>query len=1012
MSWLPTIGWGAGGSSSSNPNYDVPTYPDDDNPSNDIASYTVTDQSSSSTTSDSATQHLRKEKGIVGQVFTRVTGVVKQGAGKAVSVLGGGAGHALTPVAEAVLKDLANKAVQKSHPCLDILVTELPIFQKRPLIYPTEKKAVLIENLKLFKEHFHDIVLKGTMESDQKTPARPDNAQYQQICALLDALETNKDVASLIEPVKNTLSHFQKLQKGYLQHGTDWLKTHGVDHAKAFLGLNKTSFVNEASIKKAQDHDRIIQQMAVREEPRDNEIPSEHNERVMRILTQIQEFSVLAQKAILVRLIFPNDPYMLPTVLETAKGQHARDPDIDLNTQAFYEALMIKFDEKPRSVFDRFFFRFHLTVTASIIGFYVKHISFQFRSDLHNFLLKNSHDRLDDIFSLVINPFKGHLTTFYSQLEKLSKSDQVLEKNIEEIIEDLFKQFKVDGKSHTDLMNKLAVLLVNKYAPTFSWTNSFRTILDKRLPPNNPVFDMTKKILVGATTITTGPFQWIINVTIKRTIQWVVNRFVLPSVLQSTQTALGVGSHYQHVFNLFLEKKLTAFNAGMSENRSKLIRAIQSPLARQLQMKGVMDQVLKAIPLQTAMNDPESLNQYFNPGLTIDGLNKVIDDAIRKAISTDAALEVLKVLEQSLEPELLSEFVWYTFKNLLKNMAEKQIPATLEIMRLTEQKMINQLREALRSAVEEAVEAALHPAKKLNDETIIDIENLRKTAVEFVKSCKEVNENSFKQHDDAWIELIGLVTKLMDKWERTKVPSLVELNRIVGESFTTATSHFSELMKKLQPLQQSRNSLQKTVEELKIKQTYFKTNHLTTIQINAGAQSLYALAVEHPNLSALQTPLTQFLTYTKVYMGLRKIDKSSQDIFIGRFQEIKKLLDEVVQSLEKEITKASEEMNNNTKILGEQLDGLEAWAQSLTPAEVTSEEVPSTLQWIGEKVGDPVQDYLVKRLMEYVNAILAMKSKSYHWNGVMWRIVDAYLRSPPQKQIPLPNAPPSSSQVL
>ncbi len=796
---------------------------------------------------------------------------------------------------------------------------------------------------------------------------------------------------TLIQEVLTTVSHLCDLQMGWGQIGKKLADTQLFPLVNQWMKLSKDDPVLKAKKAKALELERNLQQRLFQPEV-PKELPKEP---ISEIKSQLTKLEGLAIKMALTNTIFwgNKNEDIFPELLSTAERLRETNPGKTLE-ETFEDALRMKWTGSNITL------QFHLIVTSRVLKFYISHVINQLKNDLMNFLLKSPPEQLDDLFKIVFNPLKAHLIAFQDYVSALPKGQ--FPTSDEEIVK-YFENLRVGEKRCTDLIHGLAGTLMKKYAPTFSWIPFVKGSLDNILPSTqskgvNKLFSFIKNVLIGCAYVPEAllqlfSFAW--NGALKAILKWVI----LPKVFKSTQTVLDVHSQHRHMVNKFILEKLQQFNP---QNASSVphLKPLISSKDQQKQLADIVKSILTTIHAQRAMESPLDHAQFIEGKASLETLKNTISQTVVSTMAPRASIEILKVLENLLQDSLISEFIWDALDRLTIGLTTPAQKISEGEMKETEALMMENLKKAGEDAVQHAVQAVLNPLQTFQNETKADLEDLSQTSQYFIKICGETTEKTILNLDRLWINLSSKVTNLIRKFRSLNITPLIEFITDIGTGFKKTTEPFRKTLEEIKTLYAGKVNLEKKKVFLE-KSIFLDQDSLTTPQI---LSALKILESQKANLSpAFQKELETFLSSTTQY-GQLTANAASKALYQANLKEFKTALEKTITDLATEITNTSTQITGKIEELKKNLDHITAWSKTLEKPDVSKivaplKSDPTVLQTVGQVVQPIAEPLIVNQVLSYVSDLLDLTKKPYHSVGVLWRVVNAYLKMPPQKDI-------------
>lgn len=773
------------------------------------------------------------------------------------------------------------------------------------------------------------------------------------------------NLPELINSTYKTIARLRDLQMGLLATGVELCKTKGLPQVKALMGLSDNGSDSTETICTINQTAREIQQRI---------LPTKKiKAKDKTISEQFEQLKTLITQATFTWLTIPNENFLktFQEILELFQALHNAHPQVSAD-EVFQEAIMTKFKMENRSFLDQKRFSMRLRF-ARYLKPYIEYGIRTLEGDLTHFLNKNPDERMELVFAQLIRPLASHLAAFFLCVKE--------GKNVE----DLFNNLKIDRQA-------LSSALVEKYIPSFSFTDRIQKNLDEKFPTTDfmilkTVLPLIKTLLQFCVQILKIP-EWGINKIHQLIIQSIITLFIPSTLFRSNQPHLSQTSLHQHTLNQFVLEKLRAFDP-QAKKKSKPLKT-----SRHLQdeLTNTISQFCTTIPLQQALEKgPAALNLFLNPGVSLEALKQGLEQLGSEEISPIVSNDILKVLEDILQKDLLERFIWEGLDNLSTTLQNPPKSATHEEMKATAAAMFEELENAATRAVEDIVATALDRSKKLNNETESSIEELKTATIKFAKACTTIDDESFEKLNQDWKTLASMVTSFMNQLKKTQVSSLLDLSSAMGTSFAEASEKFSKLMKKPQKLQKEKKDLTGIQKILEAKQAYFQDEqNQVPDQILAGLNMLQGqMGSKDPNLSKA---LRVFVHMTENYKKVSKPNTDSKAIFDTNFQKFKKALDQSIQDIKISIGEKSKEITTETENLKNESKSLKTWAKELAFTPVESKEVVSSkVQVFRDFAGQSLQNLLVNQIMKYGTSALKMKSKSYHLNGLAYQMTEAYL---------------------
>ncbi|HSX12239.1 MAG TPA: hypothetical protein VLF61_01985 [Rhabdochlamydiaceae bacterium] len=874
------------------------------------------------------------------------------------------------------LQALKKSATQTPNPSLDSLYQELSHLKEHRFYSPLQK-AHLVEQLQKFNAQFEQI-LAGAAEADH-SPATLTGPQKEAIEQLCDALVRNQPIQEeTLNAVYSIIAHFRELQMGLVQMTTEALKVNALDWVKKSIGLSERP--DSSELRRQIDESRRL-----RAELQKRTILAEvENQVPPKIIDAIRDkcafFSTLAANMALAKIIFPEEEIstLFPLLWDLAQRSNI----------TFREAIQMQFGNHT-SIFRRIVVFFHLYLTAPILEFYISESVKKVEKDLITFLNKSPNARVEDLFFLGVKPLRAHLTTFESQLTNLDASHTVLQTSIEEYIENYFDTFNLNGKINAARVDELARILIERYIPVFSLSAPFEKILNVVFPNTNyriidAVFGAAKKGLSGVIYISTLPIDWIANRLIKKIVQIILRKWTLPALYEMTQNALEIGTTFQHLINEFIKEKLEEFNREFSVNKRHASVSVSHSISHHNLMQGLINQVFKTIQLHQVMNSSVSLHRYLNGKISPEAVKYFASDLIAQGISPTASTELLKFIQYFLQEKILAEFVWYALDNLTLLMQKSSQEISQEANNLVEATLLDAFKMTVAYAVEESVHHALDPSKAINNEIADAIVELRKASNKFIEECQNTSAENFKKAEESWLGLTRTVTQLSFKFSEKKIKPLLFFSNTLAKSFEEATRELSTTINEIRKRATQKNKFERALVILKSKRRDFDQQGLTIEQIEVGIRMLDSAIKDIPGaeFDKFKKTLQSFLHLASFNRWLSRIPEED-------FAKFKQAFDAAIQEAELQIETLTNQMN--FAALKAELPQLTHWSAELRAIEVTSEDAGS-FQILKQLIGSKAEQYLIDEIIQNGQVLLDIKSKPYHWKGVLWQVIDAYLK--------------------
>ncbi len=903
--------------------------------------------------------------------------------------------YALEVFAEAVItvdetvkkvNQFFEKQFKTAHPKLTRAVELLNSLQSNEQLSLADRKK-LNSCLQEIKDDKEDIFKNDRYGKPIKLPqSEQDNIEKLRVALA----EEHPIDPTLIQEVLTTVSHLCDLQMGWGQIGKKLADTQLFPLVSKWMNLSKDDPVLKAKKDEAQALERQLQLRMIQREVA-KEVPKEPISEIKSQLTKLQS---LAIKMALTNVIFwgNKNEDIFPELLSTAERLRETNPTKTLE-ETFEDALRMKWTG------NKIILELHLTVTSRVLKFYINHAVSQLKNDLMNFLLKSPNEQLDDLFKVVFNPLKAHLIAFQDYILALPKGQ--FPTSDDEIIEH-FESLRVSKKLPTDLIHGLAGMLMEKYIPTFSCIPRARDFFDNKVLPTtrfkgiNKLFSIIKSVLIGCAYVPEVllklfSFAW--NGTLKTILKWVI----LPKVFKSTQTVLDVHSQHRHMVNKFILQKLEQFNPQNAPSAPHLKPLISSE-HQQKQLADIVEEILATIHFQRAMKSPRTHNQFINDESSF---KNTIHQETVSAVAPLASIEILKVVEGFLQDNLLPGFIWDTLDRLTTGLTTSAQKISDGEMKGTETLMMENLKKVGEDAVQHAVQAVLNPSQTFQNEVKADLEDLFQISQDFIKSCGETTEKTILNLDRLWIKLSSKVTHLIRNFRGRNDTSLIKFITDIGTMFETATKPFRQKFEEIKTLHARTVEMEKKKTFLQEKSTFLNQDSLTTPQI---LSALKILESQKANLSpAFQKELETFLSSTTQY-GQLAANTASKALYQANLKEFKTALEKTITDLATEITNISTQITEKIKELKKELEPITAWSKTLENPDISKivaplKGDPTVLQTVGQAVQPIAEPFIVKQVLSYVSDLLDLTKKPYHSVGVLWRVVNAYLKMPPQKDI-------------
>lgn len=481
-----------------------------------------------------------------------------------------------------------------------------------------------------------------------------------------------------------------------------------------------------------------------------------------------------------------------------------------------------------------------------------------------------------------------------------------------------------------------------------------------------------------------------INFIAKTIIRYVVTESLLPTLFETTKNALGVGASYQFLINKFIKEKLERLNLGLRAGGPQLPVPLASSPAQQTQVAHLVEQVLKTIPLQDALRDPLELNGYFSENVSPEQFRKWIDGLVAAGISPVVAIEILKYSESFLQQEVLSEFAWYALDNFsyLLQTSFKEIEE--EDKAAIEEARNRELKKIIKYLIEEVVQTTLNPHQKINRDTALEINMLKKATADFVELSAAADINRFHEVDESWKKLNRMVTNLMDKFSTMKVPALVELGASMGDSFRRVTDESNALIAELRGLLDQEKKYAELIQNLLNKNAYLQKPNLTHEQISTAVMALLEQIKEHRR----DMPVLYQYTCALSVRARQVIDFPNQRervLFGAYFREFQGLLIKTIEDSTAKIGERQQFLDQKYNVIKGKLEALTQWQEDLFTVEILPQKDLS-LQLL-DSVRPVVEPGLIDYSDKRVNHLITLFSKPYHWDGIAWQVINAHMKS-------------------
>jgi len=605
---------------------------------------------------------------------------------------------------------------------------------------------------------------------------------------------------------------------------------------------------------------------------------------------------------------------------------------------AFKEAVYSLIDNSELSLFRKTWAKFLYWLCEVPFQFYVNGAVDNFKRDALAFISKGESERLNDLIALFITPTNDYLTTLSSFYQHAATSKDVKPKQTEALLADYIQQTPVGNRNPAVLNQEITDIIMERYIPSLAWTRYFF-------------------------------FQPVIDRVLRKTISGVV----LPSLVQSSKSSLGVGSSYLHIINEQILNKLYEIQDGLKEHKEPADDMPDLSLMTKEPFNKMIEGVFGVLDQRMADNGHSvNLTKKMQPGVLGEAVEKV-DELLVSTVKETAKKQVTSLAQTFTQKDVLEELLWTSLTSLNDSFKPNTKP-TLEEMKETEEKMFKALKELVTLAVTEAVEDQLHPAEGIQRAADSYVRHLKQkvAAFELAASSERDVAKLRTLHDKLFREIEDLEKKAKTE---TNDPTMVAIHE-VEKAFLAISKKLSDKMKTLNELENQRLQAQRTVEALEM------------------LQRILAIPDSKKLLSALQgLPLTQYPTTVQGYIeGLKTA--LQRDLVLATYKA------QCIAVMQEELEKGREATRSVNAELQKELTGLPAviapltaWAKELKNVKSAREE-STLLTMAGAVVGPGLKTVLVNRIMGITEELFKFVGKEYNWDGLGLRVVDAYLKKP------------------